>query len=723
MGTAPAVSSRWRQSIALFSIVLASRLVVLPDGPWEQDEVLFAAGVVDFDVANHRPHPPGFPLWVAIGRVFQLFFSDALLSLQVASSVASAWIVVLLASLLRLLTTPRNAVLAALAYACLPLTWLHAHRGFSTTPALALTITAVWLWTHGQKKPGGQWLAWILLAAATGVRPQLILLYGAVAAFGLVQSGSSGRWRVGVVVYTSSVVLCYAPVLFDGEGPLALLSAARHHVVRHQLALDEASWFTTWGVVRALGGSVPAIALLSGVGLGLVLPFVTATARPLRPHAAWLGLWFVVGSVSVLALHHPGFPRYSLTIVLIAWPALVMAPRSMPPPWPSLVWTFAIIAGLAGSWRPLADMHRQRLPVVEALTSIDIDHTRAIVSDASTRPFVRWHLDQLGIRYEHKPGEGVFVLDGRRDGETVAVLGPAARLEPGLTSLERRFDGFPISLQRYGQQRLDRTFLATDPVWVSRFGHAVEIDDRGEPFAWLSERAELSFAVTPHRPSSLVLVLMNPTRHGRQRMHATIGRKRIVELELDAGITEITVPTQPCPSTKPTCTVRLELPDALAISEPSRPLSVQLLGAWLESPHHHPIARAWSPGLPVSMATSRIRVEGAYGPEAFGTTPDWGAWLSAHATIDQPFANGDLVLDVARPAHLTGDVVFESEAGTVRVQVGTRRMSVRVPIGATAGPVTVTSPAFRPAERSLSNDERELGLILFGGRFEPRTRP
>ena len=51
---------------------------------------LFAAGVLDFDVTRHRPHPPGFPGWIAIGKLLLPLAGDPVLALQIASSLASA---------------------------------------------------------------------------------------------------------------------------------------------------------------------------------------------------------------------------------------------------------------------------------------------------------------------------------------------------------------------------------------------------------------------------------------------------------------------------------------------------------------------------------------------------------------------------------------------------------------------------------------------------------
>ena len=57
---------------ALAALALAFALAHLPylvSTLEDIDSVNFALGVRDFDVANHRPHPPGYPLYIALGKL------------------------------------------------------------------------------------------------------------------------------------------------------------------------------------------------------------------------------------------------------------------------------------------------------------------------------------------------------------------------------------------------------------------------------------------------------------------------------------------------------------------------------------------------------------------------------------------------------------------------------------------------------------------------------
>lgn len=62
-------------------LVFVSRFAFLANGPWEWDETLFARGILNFDLAAHFPHPPGFPGWLAIGHLLTPVVGDPLRAL------------------------------------------------------------------------------------------------------------------------------------------------------------------------------------------------------------------------------------------------------------------------------------------------------------------------------------------------------------------------------------------------------------------------------------------------------------------------------------------------------------------------------------------------------------------------------------------------------------------------------------------------------------------
>ena len=49
-------------------VFLALHLPFLPASLEDLDSINFALGVRDFDVARHQPHPPGYPVYIAVGE-------------------------------------------------------------------------------------------------------------------------------------------------------------------------------------------------------------------------------------------------------------------------------------------------------------------------------------------------------------------------------------------------------------------------------------------------------------------------------------------------------------------------------------------------------------------------------------------------------------------------------------------------------------------------------
>ena len=47
---------------------LAAHLPFLPPTLEDIDSINFALGVRDFDVAQHQPHPPGYPVFIALAK-------------------------------------------------------------------------------------------------------------------------------------------------------------------------------------------------------------------------------------------------------------------------------------------------------------------------------------------------------------------------------------------------------------------------------------------------------------------------------------------------------------------------------------------------------------------------------------------------------------------------------------------------------------------------------
>ena len=55
-------------ALALAAVFLALHLPFLPPSLEDLDSINFALGVRQFDVAKHQPHPPGYPVFIALAK-------------------------------------------------------------------------------------------------------------------------------------------------------------------------------------------------------------------------------------------------------------------------------------------------------------------------------------------------------------------------------------------------------------------------------------------------------------------------------------------------------------------------------------------------------------------------------------------------------------------------------------------------------------------------------
>jgi hypothetical protein len=234
-------------SLAGFALVLLVRLLTLPRSLWEMDEVLFARAVERFDPLSHRPHPPGYPVVVGLGKLLNLVFHDPFTSLVILSLISSLigyW--ALVAAFRRIGGGPdaeRVAVAGALLFQLSPAMLVQGPLPMSDPPALmflALALAAGAILREG----GGTWSALALGAsasAAIGCRPQLALVVLPMLAVALGQTPGWRRRGEAVAAFTLVSLLWFVPLLLATggfQGFLAYQAKQAAYVAGHDATLS-----------------------------------------------------------------------------------------------------------------------------------------------------------------------------------------------------------------------------------------------------------------------------------------------------------------------------------------------------------------------------------------------------------------------------------------------------------------------------------------------------
>src|SRR6266550_402767 len=116
--------------IALTIAIAATRFYARSHSMWDWDEALFACAVREFNVGLHHPHPPGFPLFIAVAKFVHLFVPDAFRALRAVSFLASLFLFPALYAFARAFRFPFvTSVVAAVIFSFLPNVWYYGGTG------------------------------------------------------------------------------------------------------------------------------------------------------------------------------------------------------------------------------------------------------------------------------------------------------------------------------------------------------------------------------------------------------------------------------------------------------------------------------------------------------------------------------------------------------------------------------------------------------------------
>ena len=137
---------------ALAAIFLIAHLAFLPPTLEDLDSMNFALGVRDFDPSRHQPHPPGYPVFIALGKLSHAVWPSDAGSLSIWGAIFGALAVFPLVALFRSIEAldrtatdaarDRRAALATLVAVASPLYWFTALRPLSDTPGLGMALAA-----------------------------------------------------------------------------------------------------------------------------------------------------------------------------------------------------------------------------------------------------------------------------------------------------------------------------------------------------------------------------------------------------------------------------------------------------------------------------------------------------------------------------------------------------------------------------------------------------
>ena len=400
---------------ALAVLFLATHVPFLPESLEDIDSVNFALGVRDFDVALHQPHPPGYPVYIALVKALVPLFGGsgepaAVLTALAAWSVIAGTLLVPLAFVLfrGMGSDERRALCAAVLVSACPLFWFTALRPLSDMAGLAVAIAAqaltlaAFTGVPGVAGDRALVIAGALAGIAAGIRVQTVMLTAPLLAVSLVAVRHvSVRTRVlAVLAAAAACVLWTIPLLAANGGVGGYLAALgtqagedftgvvmlwTTRTPRVAAAALSNSLLWPWGSVVA-GAIVMALAAAGAVRLAARQPrALMLVALAFAPYAAFH-----------LLFHETATIRYALPLVLpIAWlaaTAIDMAGRR------AGIAITAILAAvlLSGGIQAARGYGSHPAPAFQAVRAAASDASLPLATHTVFRRTVDWEVLQAG---------------------------------------------------------------------------------------------------------------------------------------------------------------------------------------------------------------------------------------------------------------------------------------------------------------------------------------
>lgn len=757
----------------------AGHLASLPTTLEDIDSVNFALGVRRFDPAAHRPHPPGYPVYVALGKiataVTRATWPDgrpdrvearALAGLSLVGALALVWLAALAFSALapagadRTARPPisRRAALTVLIFAACPLTWYLSARPMSDVPGLAAACAALacialaWWRQHpaadGSRRLDAREMAAsgrmivqgaLLAGFAVGFRTQTLWVTApllVVVLLDRIGRGVMGALLGSAIAFTAGALAWGVPLVVASGGPGAYLAALGSQAGEdfagvEMLYLNPTPRVAAFALLRTFvwpWDSVPiAVAVLVLAAIGVVLLLV----RERRTAVAMLAV--VVPSLAFhLAFQDTVFARYALPVIL---PVAFLAATALDAAGRVGVVGAVALAGwsLSVGVPQFAAYAREGSPTARLF-----DHVAAAVAAGATPTLALHQSLQRPLEAETRPMGRQLASPPRREWLelvkywTSGGTGPVwfladpvrtdlALIDPQARQTVRPFTWNVASLSHFGGMRPADVSLVelSTPGWFAAEGWSLTPETAG--MARLMGRGPHLGPITAwvRRRAEGALVLL-----GGRNLGAAGGPAVRFTVALDGrDLDSWEVAPDPGFFVR---TVALP-PGGLAGDGAWAPLTVRAAPATGDAPVPAAIEQfdVQSPGV-----TMWAFGEGFHEPELDnGRALSW-RWMSERATVEVPQIGGDLTLVLRGESPLTN---FKTPS-TLDVRVGespvahvtlsgdfTVRVGVRARTLAQAGGriVLTTSQTFAPAERGRSGDRRRLGLRLFSVDVQP----
>jgi dolichyl-phosphate-mannose-protein mannosyltransferase len=219
-------------ALGLFLVCIVTRFIAIPASLWEWDDMLFARALHKFDLIAHSPHPPGFPVFVAMARIAYWILGDEQRALTTVSFIFASFLAPALFYFYReVLEDRRIAAAGVLLCIFTPNVWIMGGAGRSDGVAFSFGIIGLALVLQGIRSQPLLIAGCAIFGLGMGIRVTLLPVMGPVIALVFLIRLRRGEWRsviAGLATGTLCVLIWFAPMIYHVGWPTYRLAMDGH---------------------------------------------------------------------------------------------------------------------------------------------------------------------------------------------------------------------------------------------------------------------------------------------------------------------------------------------------------------------------------------------------------------------------------------------------------------------------------------------------------------
>lgn len=131
--------------LIIFFVTLVLRLVFL--SPWleDWDSVQFSLALHEFDILKHQPHPPGYPLYILLGKFLHYFIKSDVKALTFLSALCGSISIFITYLFTKRMFNKKVALFSATILSVLPVHWVLSEIAISNIPGLFFLTLLVYV--------------------------------------------------------------------------------------------------------------------------------------------------------------------------------------------------------------------------------------------------------------------------------------------------------------------------------------------------------------------------------------------------------------------------------------------------------------------------------------------------------------------------------------------------------------------------------------------------